>query len=105
MKLNQGRRIAMIIIAVMVVTAVAVIFVVRRGSAAKSVLTASGTIETTQVSIASEVSGKVAGINVQEGDPVKAGVVLFTLDSTMLEAQRKVAVVNLDAARAAVTAA
>jgi membrane fusion protein YbhG len=105
MKTNQTRRIAMIGIAIVVVIAVAVGFVVRRGSAANNVLTASGTVETTQISIAAEADGKVAVINVLEGEAVKQGEVLFTLDSTVLEAQRKVALVSMDSAKAAVTAA
>ncbi len=105
MKTNQVRKIAMIVIATMVVIAVTIILVVNKGSAANNVVTGSGTVETTQVSIASEASGKVATVNVQEGDAVKTGDVLFTLDSTVLEAQRKVAVANLDSTKAAVTTA
>ncbi|HLO14427.1 MAG TPA: efflux RND transporter periplasmic adaptor subunit [Anaerolineales bacterium] len=105
MKMNQRKRIAMIVIAVLVVIVVTVTFVVKKGSASNNVLTASGSIETTQVSIASEANGKVANINVQEGDAVKTGDVLFTLDSTVLKGQRKVAVANLDSAKAAVTTA
>jgi len=95
----------MITMATVIVIALAVVFFVRQGSAANNVLMGSGTVETTRVSIASEASGKVATIKVQEGDAVKTGDVLFMLDSTMLEAQRKVAVVNLESAKAAVTTA
>jgi HlyD family secretion protein len=64
-------------------------------------LTASGTIETTVVNIAPELSGKVAEVKVDEGDQVKAGDVLFRLDDDLLQAQRKVAAASLDSAQAA----
>ncbi len=68
-------------------------------------LTASGTVETTQVSIAPELAGKVLTVNVQEGDSVKAGDVLLTLDGTILQAQQKVAAAGLETAKAAATTA
>ncbi|MGC1375247.1 MAG: efflux RND transporter periplasmic adaptor subunit [Anaerolineales bacterium] len=66
---------------------------------ATSSLSASGTIETTQVSIAPELSGKVAEVLVKEGDAVKAGDVLLRLDDTLLKAQRAVAAASLDGAK------
>lgn len=105
MKMNQVRRMAMILIALVAVIAITATYIVKQGSAANNGLTASGTVETTQVSIASEAGGNIATVNVQEGDAVKAGDALFKLDSSVLEAQRKVAVANLDSAKAAVAAA
>jgi len=67
---------------------------------AASSLSASGTIEATQVSIAPELSGKVVEVLVKEGDAVKAGDVLLRLDDTLLKAQRAVAAASLDNAKA-----
>lgn len=64
-------------------------------------LKASGTIESVVVNIAPEISGKVTEILVDEGQPVKTGDVLFRIDDTLLQAQRKVAVAGLDSANAA----
>lgn len=72
-------------------------------SAANGALTASGTVEATDVIIAPELSGRVAEVLVNEGDSVKAGDVLFRLDDTLLQAQRKVAAAALDTAKAAAT--
>src|SRR5258706_2705146 len=69
--------------------------------AANGGLTASGTVETTEISIAPELSGKVAEVSVDEGDTVKAGDVLLRLDDTLLKAQRAVAAANVDTAKAA----
>lgn len=50
-------------------------------------LSASGTIEATQVTVSSEVSGRVAEVLAQEGDLVNEGQILVRLDDTLLEAQ------------------
>ena len=64
-------------------------------------LTASGTVEATEVLIAPELSGKVTEVLVNEGDQVKKGDVLFRLDDTLLQSQRKVAAAALETAKAA----
>jgi HlyD family secretion protein len=71
------------------------------GNGAAGAIQASGTIETTVVNIAPELSGKVAEVKVDEGDKVKADDVLFRLDDDLLQAQRKVAAASLDSAQAA----
>ncbi len=68
-------------------------------------LTASGSIETVEVSVSPEIGGKVTDIPVDEGDEVKTGEVLFQLDPALLQAQRAVAAAGLEAAQAAVTSA
>jgi len=65
----------------------------------------SGFIEATTVNIAPETGGRVTGITVGEGDRVKAGDRVVTLDGTLLTAQRKQAEINLNLARANVTQA
>ena len=50
-------------------------------------LTASGTIEATQVKVAPELSGQVAEVLVKEGDPVQAGQTLVRFDDAMLQTQ------------------
>src|SRR5512135_2341780 len=64
-------------------------------------LKASGTIETVNVDISPELSGKVAQVLVVEGQAVKVGAPLLVLDDTLLNEQRKVAAAALDAAMAA----
>jgi len=77
----------------------------RPGTAANGALTASGTVETTEISIAPETSGRIIEIKVQEGDVVKAGDVLFRLDNALLQAQRNVSAASLDTANSAVLTA
>lgn len=66
-------------------------------------LTASGTVEALQISIAPELAGKVLSVLVEEGDSVQAGDVLLRLDGSLLEAQRGLASASLDSAKSAVT--
>ncbi len=68
---------------------------------ANTALTASGTVEATEILIAPELSGKVTEVLVNQGDIVKAGDVLFRLDDTLPQAQRNVAGAALDTAKAA----
>lgn len=59
-----------------------------RTAAAETVqLSGSGTIEAEQVLITSEVSGRVQELLVDEGQEIKAGATLATLDRALLEAQ------------------
>ena len=55
---------------------------------ADGVLAASGTVEATGITVAPEVSGRVAEVTVAEGDTVAQGDALVRLDATLLEAQR-----------------
>ena len=98
-----GKRRTITIVGVLVVLIGVSLGVLFRQSSLNndSALTASGTVETTQVSIAPEVGGRVQAVNVQEGDAVKAGEVLVKLDGTILKAQQNVAAAGLDAAKAA----
>jgi HlyD family secretion protein len=64
-------------------------------------LKASGTIESVEVAVASEVSGRVSEILVDEGQAVQAGDLLLELDSRLLEAQRRSAKTAGEAAVAA----
>jgi len=68
-------------------------------------LSASGTIETVEVTLSPEIGGKISEVSVDEGDMVQAGDPLFRLDDSLLQAQRAVAAASLDLARAAASTA
>ncbi len=62
----------------------------RETTAANSaVLSASGTIEATQVQLSTEVGGRIMLVNVAEGDDAVAGQVLVQLEDSLLQAQRQ----------------
>ena len=68
-------------------------------------LAASGTIESVVVNISPEMAGKVKEVLVAEGQAVKAGDPLLSLDDSLLVAQRAVAVAAVDSANAAIASA
>jgi predicted outer membrane repeat protein len=81
------RRIAPIVI--LVVVAVAAFWYLSSSKAGESggAISTSGTIEATQVLVASEANGKVREVLVQEGNAIKAGEVLVKFDEDLLRAQ------------------
>ncbi len=68
-------------------------------------LSASGVVAAASVNVTAEVGGKVVSVNVAEGDDVAAGDVLFTVDCSLLQAQRDQAATAIDLANATVDAA
>lgn len=68
-------------------------------------LDASGTIESVTVNVSPEMAGKVKEVLVAEGQAVKAGDPLLSLDDSLLAAQRAVASAQLDSANAALNTA
>ncbi len=63
-------------------------------------LTASGSIEAPEISLAAEIGGLVAEVNVQEGDMVAAGQVLVRFDDALLQSQLLQAEAALEQAQA-----
>ncbi len=95
------RRIVIIVVLLLAGAAGVYYFrVYQPAQAATAPLAASGTMETTQVSISPEVGGRVVTVNFKEGDEVKAGQVLVQFDTTLLGAQRQQAEAALAAAQA-----
>jgi HlyD family secretion protein len=62
----------------------------------KNVVEASGTIEGTDVTIGTEVAGRVATLRVAEGSLVRQGDTLLTIDDTEYQIQLRQAVANLE---------
>jgi len=72
---------------------------------ATSELKASGIISATEINIASQIGGTVVSVDVNEGDQVKKGDVLFQLDDALLQAQRNQASAAVTVAEKAVNSA
>ena len=66
-------------------------------------LTASGTVEMTEINVAPEAAGKILAVDVKEGDTVHVGDVLAQLDDTLLKDQRAIAASSLETAKIALT--
>jgi multidrug efflux pump subunit AcrA (membrane-fusion protein) len=74
---------------------------VNPASATSGALTASGTVETTEINVAPEVAGKILAVDAREGDTVKAGDVVVHFDDSILKDQRTIAASNLEMAKIA----
>jgi multidrug efflux pump subunit AcrA (membrane-fusion protein) len=99
------RRIAPIALALIALAALGYWYFAVRPAQADGALSASGTIEITQVQIAPELGGKVLEVTVEEGSQVSQGQVLLRLDPALLNAQRAQAAAGLEAAKANAAAA
>lgn len=95
------RKVAPIILLLALISATAYWYFTSPGAQAESgALTASGTIEATQVTIVPEVGGRVVEVLVDEGQIVQAGQVLVRFDDALLQAQLKQAQASLALAQA-----
>jgi HlyD family secretion protein len=91
-----------VIILILVVIAAGIYYGVRTLNAdGNGKLSASGTIEATVVNVSPEMAGKVKEVLVSEGQSVKTGDPLISLDDSLLAAQRAVAQAGVDSARSA----
>ncbi len=94
------------IILVLVLIAVGIYYGIRTlNSKDNGQLTASGTIEAVVVNVSPEMAGKVKDVFADEGQSVKKGDLLLSLDDSLLAAQRVVAQSGVDSARSALRAA
>jgi HlyD family secretion protein len=100
MHLDKVRRVAPIVIFVGLIVA-GLIYLTAVSARDNGPLQASGTVEAVQVNVASEVSGRVEAVLVDEGESVQAGDVILRLDNRLLEAQRELALAGGQAAIAA----
>lgn len=79
------------------------VWALGRSSGESGDIRASGTVEATEADLGFQVAGRVATIDVREGDLVAAGQVLARLDVAELEAVRQAARSEVDAAEARLT--
>ncbi len=81
------------VIAVVLLAVVAAAWWLYTGLSAPpaNIIAASGTIESEEVSVASEVAGRIVQINADEGDRVQAGQPLVKLDDSTLQLQYRMA--------------
>lgn len=96
------KRIAQVLVAI-IVLAVAGYFAwsyFGTGGGAATALGGSGTIETVQIAITPQVSGRIVAAPAEEGVTVKKGEVLYRLDSTLTDLQVSQAKAGVNAARA-----
>jgi HlyD family secretion protein len=70
------------------------------GNKNKNLISASGTIESVDVTVSSKLSGQIKKINIEEGDKVKEGDLLLELDHDLLDIQLRQAEARVQQAEA-----
>ncbi|MBI5952625.1 MAG: efflux RND transporter periplasmic adaptor subunit [Chloroflexi bacterium] len=99
--MNHKRPPIQAIVVVLLLVAVSIYFIITQVlSNKKGALTASGTIEATQVNVAPEMAGKVTEVLADEGQAISVNDPLLQLDPSLLAAQRAVAAASLESAKA-----
>jgi HlyD family secretion protein len=97
---NYGKMIGYILSAIMIGV---IVFLakdyIRPSNEFEGIASGNGRLETIQVDITAKYGGRVMDIDVQEGDMVKKGQLLVTLDTKELEAQLKVALAGVEQAK------
>jgi len=87
----------------------ATVFLLLSGAActggAGGPLVVSGTVEATEVRVASVIPGRLVSVAAEEGRTVKAGDVLFTIDTLDLDAKKRIAEAAVAQADAAIAVA
>lgn len=97
---NRVKKIAPIILIVVVVAVAVWYFLQKEQTEVANVLAASGTIEATELVVAPEIGGRVVEVLVNEGDTVTQGQVLLRYEDGLLQAQYKQAQAALALAQA-----
>jgi HlyD family secretion protein len=104
--MNHKRPPLPAIVIILLLVAVSVYFIVTQTTAEENgALTASGSIEAVTVNISPEMAGRVAEVLVEQGQPIRTGDPLLSLDGDLLTAQRAVASAQVDSARSALNTA
>ena len=68
---------------------IAVVILAVSSCGKKSAFDAQGTFEATEVVVSSEATGRILSFEIEEGMPVKAGIVVGIIDSLQLHLQNK----------------
>ncbi len=100
--MHKSKRvlIPLIVISALAITGLGWYFTQETSALAWGTIEAAGTVEAVEVSIASELSGRVLDVLVSKGAGIDAGEVLVRLDDELLQSQRQRAVRAVEAAQA-----
>jgi len=97
--MSRKRFIPLVAVVLLFIAAAFYFKIVRNLGAGGVSIEGSGTIEVTEIDISTKISGRVAELTKDEGEPVKAGELVAKLEYEELNAQRLSIIANLDNAR------
>lgn len=100
--MHKSKRvlIPLIVISALAITGLGWYFTQGTNALAWGTIEAAGTVEAVEVSIASELSGRVLDVLVSKGASIDAGEILVRLDDELLQSQRQRALRAVEAAQA-----
>ncbi len=85
---NRSKKVIRIIAAVLLITGSLICwFFLRETNTPREIISVSGRIESDDAAVAAKTSGRIREITVREGDQVKAGQVIATLDDEQVKAR------------------
>lgn len=84
---NLRKKRLFVLILIVIIAAITIYKYTTLGKTPGNVITASGTIEATEMDISPKVGGRIVTLNVDEGDAVKKGQVIAVLDTKELNAK------------------
>jgi HlyD family secretion protein len=93
------KRIALLIIIVIIVTGIVIFSIDRQNAYRNSTIKVSGNIEATETRLSFQVSGRIKRIFVDEGDYIKKGQLVAMLDDEELTRLKEQAQANLEQAQ------
>jgi HlyD family secretion protein len=103
---NHSKKVLRAIFAVLLITgALTWWFFLRESNTPREIIPVSGRIEGDDASVAAKTSGRIREITVREGDQVKAGQVIATLDDEQVKARVEQAQSNVAQAEARLSSA
>lgn len=97
--MKPNPKVVLPVVVVIVLAAVGTNMLLGRGRDARTLL-ASGTVEATEARLGFQATGRIARVDAREGDLVKAGALLASLDLAETEARRDQARAQADGAEA-----
>src|SRR5262245_55192263 len=85
---NHSKRVIRAIVAILLITDPTIWwFFLRESNTPREIISAPGRIEGDDAAVAAKTSGRIREITVREGDQVKAGQVIATLDDEQVKAR------------------
>jgi HlyD family secretion protein len=85
---NHSKKVIRAVVAILLITGATIWwFFLRESNTPREIISVSGRIEGDDATVAAKTSGRIREITVREGDQVKAGQVIATLDDEQLKAR------------------
>lgn len=93
--MKYSKKLLAIPLILLILVSILIFLSFHNGSKEVNIILGSGSIEAKEVSIASQATGRILSLQVEEGDFIKAGQIIAEIDHTKLDIQLQQALANL----------